>query len=668
MPNLSCEREAKNILEDLTQKTPGYLPPAIYLMKIACEERQEDECAKRMQAILAQDPNNFDALFQDGLLNLARGDAAKAIREFEFLSNAYQNPQARFQLARAYLLFAETASDVNARNAVDKAESRLAEAIKINPQFDAASLLLAELKLRKGNPAAAADLLVPVAKDRPQVAQAHYLLATAYLGQQRADQALAVYRKMVELFPKDPQPSFLMGSILLAQGKQSDARTAFEKAYEISPDYMPAIERLVDLDLVEKQYASALDRVQKQLEKDPKLAQAWAVKGKIDLVQKDFTQAEADLLKAIELDNKLEPAYMMLSQLYVATNRPERAIEKLNAFLEKTPDAGALMQLGMIQESVKQFAAARGTYEKLIATTPNFAPAWNNLAVLYSERLGQLDAAYEKAKKARELAPQDPSMADTLGWILFKKGEYDNALRLLQESVTKLDQPLIQFHLGMAHYMLGQEQPARLALQKAADASSDFPGKDEARERLAILATDPKATNPTARTELENYLRAKPSDPMALFRLATMQERDGAVDQALKTYEKIVEGDALFAPAMRRLALLYSQRSPDDPKAISLATKARQAYPGDAEIAKALGILNYRRSYYPQSGELLKEAAAKLKEDPEVLYYLGEVHRQLKQFNECKGTLQRALNLNLSAELANEARRALADCSEAPPL
>jgi len=64
--------------------------------------------------------------------------------------------------------------------------------------------------------------------------------------------------------------------------------------------------------------------------------------------------------------------------------------------------------------------------------------------------------------------------------------------------------------------------------------------------------------------------------------------------------------------------------------------KARQAYPDDPEIAKALGILNYRRGYYPQSADLLKEAAARRKDDPELLY------RQLKQWKECEGALQRS--------------------------
>jgi len=65
--------------------------------------------------------------------------------------------------------------------------------------------------------------------------------------------------------------------------------------------------------------------------------------------------------------------------------------------------------------------------------------------------------------------------------------------------------------------------------------------------------------------------------------------------------------------------------------------------------------------------ELLKEAAAKRKDDPEVLYYLGEVHRQLKDYTECKGELERALSLNLSPGLANDAKSALAECTESSP-
>jgi tetratricopeptide (TPR) repeat protein len=358
----------------------------------------------------------------------------------------------------------------------------------------------------------------------------------------------------------------------------------------------------------------------------------------------------------------------LLAQLYVASNRQDQAVAKLNAFVEKKKDVPALMQLALIQTQLKHFDEARDAYEKVLTVNPNFVLALNNLAVLYSDQLGKLDKAYELAKKTREIVPNEPHAADTLGWIAFKKADYGEALQALQESAAKLpDSPEIQYHAGMAHYMLGQEEPARIALKKAADATADFPGKDDAKKRLSLLAIGIGAADPAVRTELQNYLKEEPNDPAALTRLAALQERDGAVDQAVKTYEKVVADNPLYAPAIRQLALLYGQLSTDSAKAYELVTKARQAYPDDPGIAKTLGILNYRRGYYPQAAELLKQATAKRKDDPQLLYYLGEVHRQLKEWDQCKGALERALTLNLSPGLADDAKRALADCSESAP-
>src|SRR5260221_5324350 len=293
--------EAKALVEDINRKAPDFLPPRVYLMKAACAERHEEDCAARVQNILAQDPINYDAVFLDGGFNLAKGDAPKSIREFEYLSNTYsRNPQVRYQLALAYLLQAKAANPVDSRSAVDSADGRLNEAIKLDPHFEQAILLSAELKIRKGSPAAAVELLAPLIKERPQTAQAHYLLASAYLAQRNTEQALAIYRQMAELFPKDPQSSFLLGSILAAQGKRPEARKAFEKSIETSPDYLQAVERLVDLDIAEKQYAAAMDRAQTQIQKNATLAQPFALRAKGYLAQQDISHAEAELFKAIQ--------------------------------------------------------------------------------------------------------------------------------------------------------------------------------------------------------------------------------------------------------------------------------------------------------------------------------------------------------------------------------
>ena len=64
----------------------------------------------------------------------------------------------------------------------------------------------------------------------------------------------------------------------------------------------------------------------------------------------------------------------------------------------RTTAVPALMQLAMINEALKHFDAARDAYEKVLTIAPNLPLALNNLAVLYSEHLGQFDKAYDLAK------------------------------------------------------------------------------------------------------------------------------------------------------------------------------------------------------------------------------------------------------------------------------
>lgn len=658
--------EAKAMLEDINGKLPDYLPPRVALLKIACAEQKKEDCADRVQNILAQDPVNFEAVYQDALISASKGDIAKAIRELEFLTSSFpRNALVRYQLASAYLLSVNNASEVTARNATESAENRLSEAIKLDPKLEPAVLLFSELKIRKGSTAAAIEPLRELIKDRPQTAQAYYLLATAYVAQGKSTEAAQIYQQMIALFPKDPQPPFLLGTLQLAQGQQSEARKSFEQSAVISPDYLPATEGLLDFEIADKQYAAAMGRAQQQIDRDPKRAKAWALRAKVYLSQRDLAHAEPDLLKAIEVDPKFEAAYLLLAQLYIASDRQDQAIQKLSAFVEQNKSAPALLQLASIYERVKNYAAARDAYEKLLSINSNNAVALNNLAVIYSERLDQSDKALDLAKRARTIFPNNPNFADTLGWVMFKKGDYRNALPLLQEGAAKLtDNPEVQYHLAMVNYMMGDEVAARTALQKVVQPPVTFAQKEEAQQRLAILTMDTQTPAGTARATLDAFLRQQPKDPAALTRLARLQAREGLADQAIDTYQKAIDANPVFAPALRDLALFYSARATDDAKAFDMTAKARQAYPNDAELAKAFGILNFKRGLFPQSVELLNQAEGSRRDDADIQFYLGKSYQQLKRWDECKSTLERALALNLPAASRGDAQTQLATCTE----
>ena len=196
------------------------------------------------------------------------------------------------------------------------------------------------------------------------------------------------------------------------------------------------------------------------------------------------------------------------------------------------------MVLALTQEKQKDFPKARDAYEKILEIKPDFVPALNNLSYIYAEHLNQLDKANELARKARSVAPADPSVADTLGWVLFKRADYQQALTLLQESADKVpDNPEIKFHLGMAHYMMGQADAARTAFQQALAATGDFPSKAEAKNRLALLGDAAAPPGQMTVSQLEDILAKQPNDLVARIRLAEAYEKQGAWTKATDAYE-----------------------------------------------------------------------------------------------------------------------------------
>jgi len=655
-----AQEEGKRLIEEITRKAPDYVPAWVLLAQLAFDQAKTEECARLLETVLTRDPMNYDALLLRGSLSLAKGDGTNAISQFERLAKTYdRDPQAQYRLAVAHLLNKEPI----------KAEASLNRALILNSNYVDASLLQAELNVRQGNSAAAVLSLTRLLKQQPQVPRAYTLLADAHLAQNHPDAAVSVYRRMTQAFPKEPQPPLLLGTLLARQGRPADARQAFEKALELAPGSLPALEQIVDLDLAEKQYPRATARVRQQMDKDARAADPWLLMAKIHLAQAaalvtqesekrpasspatlrftdvpatqpEVDQAEKALLKAIELNPNLHPAYLLLARLYVASNKHQQALDRLND-LARTNDVTALMQIGIIHEELKNFPAARDAYEKLLAVNPNFTPALNNLAYLYSEPLRQPDKAYALAEKARQLLPNHPSVADTLGWILFQRGEYARALAMIQEGASKLAaDPEVQFHLGMAHYMLGEEDPARVALQAAVQAGKDFPGKEEGRRRLAMLALDVKTANAGQAAELRKRLGESPNDPIAAGRLAAMLERDGAFDQAAAIYEAALKSNPRNVSGMSRLAELYASRLNDPRKALELAKEAHNLAPDDARVSHLLGRLVYQTGDHKWAASLLEESARKLPKDPAVLYDLAWADYSLGRVADAEAAMQ----------------------------
>ena len=638
---------ARTILEEVVKRAPDYLAGWTELAKLELAERRWDAAEQALRRVLARDPVNLPALLLRPQLAVARGQYTNAVTELEKVLKLVPNhPRVLYQMALASLMI----------NDVSRAVSSLEQAIQATPEYTEAVVLLAELRLRRGDPAGAIQLLAPLAARHPEEWQARLLLARAYQARNEVDQALAVYLGLARDFPTNPTPYLLAGLVQRQRQQLEAARASFENAVRIRPGYLPAVEQLLQLDLLQNRFDAALARAQAELQRNTNSPLPWMLLYQVHVYRTNLVEAERALLRAVEVAPEYRPAHTELARIYLATGRQKEAVQRLEDVVKANPkDLVSLMQLALLQSELTNYTAAREVYERILKLQPRYVPALNNLAWLLAENLGQLDRAYELARQAVDLQPGDPAVADTLGWILFKRGEYGRALPLLQESARKLpEEPEIQYHLGMTHYMLGEEGPARVALQTALQLRPDFPHAQEAQRRLALLDLRPEALEPARFSELEKLVPREPRDPILWSRLGEGYARQGQWKRALEAYEqalKIAPGSVVF---MTRLAQL-SEEFPDRlDRAIELARRARELAPDDGRVAHTLARLVWRKGDQTWAASLLEEASRRMPEEPRVWYDLGWARYSLGQVSGALEAMRQAQSRKPDAVLARE--------------
>ena len=220
----------------------------------------------------------------------------------------------------------------------------------------------------------------------------------------------------------------------------------------MAPGYGEPLEQLAVMSLIEKNPAAALTRVERQALLEPRSAELQFLLGRVSQASGNPQRAEQAYRKALEINPNLAGPYVALGQIYGSAKEYQRAIGELDQALAKNPDQPvALMLWSIAQQMGGEQAKAREGYEKLLKTNPRFAPAANNLAWMIAEEGKDLGRAQLLASGAREAAPGDPQIADTLGWVMYKQGAYPGAEALLREAAEKLPTNAeVLYHLGMA--------------------------------------------------------------------------------------------------------------------------------------------------------------------------------------------------------------------------
>jgi Flp pilus assembly protein TadD len=145
-----------------------------------------------------------------------------------------------------------------------------------------------------------------------------------------------------------------------------------------------------------------------------------------------------------------------------------------------------------------------------------------------------------------------------------------------------------------------------------------------------------------------------------------LAEKAGDAAKARTAYEQLLAAYPEHQMGQQRLAVLWAGATdPDAKRTLEYATKSRERFPDDPEVAKALGVVLFRQGNFNRAATLLGEAAQKREKDADVQRYLGLALRQVKRPGEARRALEKALELKLAGEPAEEVRRTLEEIKAA---
>ncbi len=169
--------------------------------------------------------------------------------------------------------------------------------------------------------------------------------------------------------------------------------------------------------------------------------------------------------------------YQIESQLLIQQRGHQSAQALLDEGLAEDPDNIELLySRSLVHEKLGNLAATEKDLRAIIERDNNNASALNALGYTLANRTERYDEALELIQRALAIKPNDPAIRDSLGWVLYKRGEYDAALGHLRAAMNTMPDPEVAAHLGEVLWATGEEDEARSIWQDAIDnnPSSEF--------------------------------------------------------------------------------------------------------------------------------------------------------------------------------------------------
>lgn len=425
------------MLEQVVQKRPGDFEIQQFLGRVYYELENDEKAIDAYRKALSLDPSYPSLFYRYGLL--LRKEQRNQEAEKAFQDALDLNPE-----------FHESALELSEiwieQQRYARAESLLTSVLTADPDQEEALLTLALMYFNQGKYDDGIRILEQRKRTAPLPREATILLGRLYYEAQEYDEAYSIFAGLYREGSRSPDLARILGEVSMKSGKPDEALKFYREAIRLDPGDF-------------RSYLSLFFASQRR----------YVTPG-VEPLQLDDDEAVQLLSQAAGSvgEDDFDGCYLV-GIAYQNVDSLDAARKLLLRALELEPrNERVLLSLATIEEKAENFDVAERYLKSLYREKPDDPTVNNFYGYLLAEQGKDLDRAQSMIEKALEQDPDNGFYIDSLGWVHYKRGQFETALAMIERASHLIENdPIILEHLGDVYRALEQHRKALAAYEKS---------------------------------------------------------------------------------------------------------------------------------------------------------------------------------------------------------
>ena len=436
-----------------------------------------DAARPHFEMLLASEKESIGNAFMQLNQLLSRNeDKASTLRLIQHLALPYTDlPEAHFAISQA-AWFA---------NQHQQALQEMQRALALRPDWEIAAVHNGRI-LQRISIADADAFYRDYLQQYPASNEVRIAYARVLIGEKKVDDVREQLRWLTENNPEDAEIMLATGLLAGEIGDLEFTEENFKKALELGYKDTSAIHFHL-AQIYEETNRPDLAMTSYQLVKSGGRYLPAQIRYADLLAQKGEVKEAREHLRKLPAANDQQAAHLILAEAQILRRIKayQEVFDLLNEGLKKFPDYPELLyDRALTADKLRKYRILEQDLRKLIKLKPDHAHAYNALGYSYAERGIQLPEALKLIQRAIELAPDDPYIMDSLGWVYYRMGKTVEGLNYLNLAFAARPDPEIAAHLGELLWVQGAQNDAKTIWRSALEKDPDNEVLLETLQRL----------------------------------------------------------------------------------------------------------------------------------------------------------------------------------------